>query len=264
MRRMETMNRRVLIFCSGAIWCAAIAAYGQTPQTIFLPPVNLAATETAQIGITSSAAGYVGGAFLTSCNASVTFYGAHGAAIGTATNFAIGDTRQSFSAELPYASTGANGSSTVISAQIALTPNGGVFDVLAPPIPPCAVAFSLDTHDIATGVTHAFIPGWAAQGTAAVTSIGVVSVSPCLHSSLCGTVIPERESPENIVLPPVGFGATETAQVSVVNTAPASPGCGGSVSFYDTGGSLAGVRGPFRVRGWWPVPEHVGLSTLGG
>jgi hypothetical protein len=247
MRRTGTMNRRVLIFCCAGTCCAVIASYGQTPQTIFLPAVNLAATETAQISITSSAAGYVGGAFLASCNASVTFYGADGAAIGTAANFMIGDTRESYSADLAYASTGANGSSTVISAKIALTPKGGVFDVLAPPIPPCAVAFSLDTHDTDTGVTHAFIPGWAAQGTAGVTSIGAVSVSPCLYSSLCSTVIPEQQSPQNIVLPPVGVGATETAQVSLVNTAPASPGCSGSVSFYDTGGSLASTAASFTL-----------------
>jgi hypothetical protein len=249
-RRPQMIPRRVLLFCIGCICSAAIPAYGQASQTIFLPPVNLAATETAGIGIMSAAAGYVGSAFPTTCTASVTFYGADGSALGAATNFTIGDTRQIFAAELPYASTGANGSSISVSAQIALTPKGGTFSVLAPPIPLCAIVFSLETFDTASGVTHAFVSGWAAQGTTTVTSIGAVSVSPCVYSSLCGD-IPEQQSPRNIVLPPMGFGGTETAQVSVVNTAPGSSGvaasCQGSVSFYDPSGSIVGTSSSFTV-----------------
>jgi hypothetical protein len=211
------------------------------PQIIYLPPLNLAATETAEVGITSSAAGYVGGAFLTTCNAAVAFYGADGSALGAASDFTIGDDRQIFSARLPY------GSSTVVSAQIALTAKGGVFDVLAPPIPVCAVAFALQTLDTATGVTHAFLPGWAAQGITTIVRIGEVSVSPCLDTSLCVPGIPQPGSPQNIVLPPLGFGPTETAQVTLVNTAPSSYGCDGSVSFYDVAGALLGKAASFTL-----------------
>src|SRR5580704_10595143 len=97
--------RRALMFCIGGVCCAAVAAYGQSPEKIFLPPVNLAASETAEVQITSSAAAYVGDDFVANCNAVVTFFGADGSALGTASNFAVGDTRQIFSAELPYAST---------------------------------------------------------------------------------------------------------------------------------------------------------------
>ncbi len=207
------------------------------PQIIYLPPLNLAATETAELGITSSAAGYVGGAFLTTCDAAVTFYGADGSAIRAASNFTVGDDRQIFSAALPYAATGAGGSFTVVSAQIGLTAKGGVFDVLAPPIPPCAVDFALETFDTATGVTHAFLPGWAAQGTTTTARIGEVSVP----------AVPQPDSPQNIILPPLGFGPTETAQVTLVNTAPSSPGCDGSVSFYDMAGDLLGKAASFTL-----------------
>jgi len=228
--------RRLLLPCISGIISAAIAAYGQNPQTIFLPPVNLAASETAQIQIMSSAAAYVGGAFLTPCTAEVTFYGAGGSTLGTPANFTIGDTRQIFSAQLPYASTGVSGVSTAVNAQIALSTSSGVFDVLAPPIPPCAVVYALDTHDTGTGVTHAFVAGWAAFGAAFSTGIGATVVLPCPYGFSCEDIpafLPQ--SPENIVLPPVGLGPSETVEVNLVNNAKAS--CNGSVSFYDASGS---------------------------
>jgi len=236
------IQRRLLLPCISSIFSAAIAAYGQSPQTIFLPPVNLAATETAQIQIMSSAAAYVGGTFLTPCNAVVTFYGAGGSALGTAANFTIGDTRQIFSAQLPYASTGVSGVSTAVNAQIALSTSSGVFSVLAPPIPPCAVVYALDTHDTATGVTHAFVAGWAMFGAAFSTGIGA-TVVPCPYGFACEDIPASLpKSPENIVLPPIGLGPSETVEVNLLNNAKASPtgvaaSCNGSVSIYDAAGS---------------------------
>lgn len=156
--------RRVHVFCLLGIWCIGNAAYGQNPQTIVLPPVGLATTETAQINVMSAAAGYPGGAFVTSCQVSVTFYGSDGSALGKATEFTVGNIGQIFSAKLPYAVTGATGLRTSVGARIALTPAPSAFSTLSPPIPPCAVAFSLETFDTATGVTHAFVSGQAAQG----------------------------------------------------------------------------------------------------
>ncbi len=229
--------RRALIFCFRCLCCAAVAAYGQSPQTIFLPPVNLAATETAQIEITSSAAAYVGQALLTTCNAALTFYGAGGSVIGTPAHFTIADTRQIFSVELPYASAGAGGLSTAISARIALTITPFTGSVLAPPMPPCALAYSLRTFDSATAVTHAFVTSWAAQGT----TLGAGAAIPAF-----------AQLPRNIVLPPVGLAATETAEVNLVNVAAASSAgiaasCQGSVSFYDAGGSPIGASAAFTV-----------------
>jgi hypothetical protein len=167
------INRRIFLSCIVGIWCVAIAAYGQVPTwTVVLPPVSLAATETAETNILSSAASYAGDAFVTTCQASVTFYGADGSALGPATTFTVGNTRQIFSAELPYALTGAKASRTVVSSQITLTPNPSTFSVLAPPMPVCAVAFSIETYDTATGVTHVFVPGQAAQGATTVATVG--------------------------------------------------------------------------------------------
>jgi hypothetical protein len=226
------------------LFLAAIAAYGQNPETILLPPVSLAATETAQALIMSSAAAYVGDTFVTNCNAAVTFYGADGSVLGTATDFTVTGSRQIFSAELPYASTGAS-SVTAISAQIALTPMSFVASIFTPPIPPCAVAFSLLTYDTATGVTHAVVTGWAAQGTGTTfaTGVGAVSVIPAVG---------QKPAP-NIVLPPVGLGATETAAVNIEETAaPATPtgvepACNGSVAFYDAAGSIIGASTNFTL-----------------
>lgn len=53
-------------------------------------------------------------------------------------------------------------------------------------------------------------------------------------------------------LPPVGLASTETAQVNVVNTAPASstatPGtCSGSIAFYDVNGNMLGSATDFKI-----------------
>ena len=231
--------RRVLFSLIGSI------CYAQVPQAAFLPPVNLAATETARIGIMSSAAAYVGDTFLAPCNAAVTFYDSHGSPVGAAANFTIGDSRQIFSAELPFAATGGSGSNTSISARIALTPNSVVASLLTPPIPPCAVAFSLQTRDTATGVTHSFVTGWAAEGDTLITGNGVVSVSRDMP------VFAPQPAP-NIVLPPIGLAASETAAVNLINTAPTfssgvAASCGGSVAFYDAAGTAIGTSTSFTI-----------------
>jgi hypothetical protein len=223
---------RALMFCIGGLCCAAIAVQAQNPQTVFLPPVNLAASETAEVQITSSAAAYVGEDFVANCYAVVTFYGAHGSMLGTYFNFAIGDTRQIFSAELPYAMTGGSGSNASISAQIALTAAPAVVDLLAPPIPLCALVYSLNTHDSASGVTHTFVTGRTAFGATFLTGI------------------PEIRA--NIVLSPVGLGSSETVQVNLANTAQATssgdaPSCTGSASFYDVTGTIIGAPTSFTV-----------------
>jgi hypothetical protein len=229
--------RRVFLFWIGGLCCA---------QTVYLPPVNLASSETAQVAIMSSAAAYVGGSFLTPCNAVVTFYGSDDSAIGTPTNFSVGDTRQIYTAQLPYATASAKGSSTAISARIALTPQSGVFSVLGPPIPPCAVAFSFETFDTATGISHAFVTGWAVQSTTLETGTGVGLAPACLYGSLCDAIPLVQRTPQNIVLPPIGLGATETAGVNLLNTAPAAS-CGGSVAFYDGAGTMIGASSNFTV-----------------
>jgi hypothetical protein len=239
---------RSLVLWIPSIWCAANTAHGQTPyQTVVLPPVNLAASETAQIRIMSSAGSYPGGTFVTTCQASFTFYGADGSALGGATNFIVGNTRQVFSTELPYASTGADGLSTAVSAQIALTPAPSSFSLLAPPIPFCAVAFSLETLDTETRATHAFVTGWAEQAAETGTGSGVPSVLPCVDASFFCVL------PQTVVLPPVNLAASETAQIRIMSSAAGYPGgafvanCKASLTFYGADGSPLGGATNFDI-----------------
>ena len=63
-----------------SVFFALASAIAQAGQTIVLPPVDLAISETAQVNIMSSAASYPGWSFVVACQASVTFYGADGSA----------------------------------------------------------------------------------------------------------------------------------------------------------------------------------------
>jgi hypothetical protein len=238
---------RTLGLCIPSICCAAIAYGQQIPQVVVLPPVNLAAGETAQVGIMSSAGSYPGGTFVTTCQGSFTFYGADGSALGGATNFIVGNTRQVFSAELPYALTGADGLSTAVSAQIALTPAPSSSETLAPPIPFCAVAFSLETLDTETRVTHAFVTGWAVQGSVSAIGSGVASVLPCVDAAFFCVL------PQTVVLPPVNLAATETARIRIMSSAAGYPGnafvtnCKASLTFYGADGSPLGAATNFSI-----------------
>jgi len=146
--------------------CEMIFSWESTPtRVIVLPPVRLAVTESAQIDVISSVAGFTG-APAASCDGSIRFTGADGSAIGTPANFVVGGTApRVVSAQLPHASSGAAGSPATVSAQIALTPRGAVM-YPASAVPPCVVAFSMKTFDTATGVTHAFVTGESAHDTA--------------------------------------------------------------------------------------------------
>jgi len=130
---------------------------GVPAQVITLPPVNLAASETAQVAIAGSTYGY--GPLPSVCGAStITFQNTDGTAIGTPTTFTAGQTQQVFSAQLPYAGTGATALNAAISAQIAINafPSSVVYSGA---VPPCAIAFSMKTFDTATCATHVFLAG---------------------------------------------------------------------------------------------------------
>lgn len=116
-----------------------------------LPPVGLAASETAQINLVNTAG--------PDTNGTVTFYDYTGAQIGTSTNFTIG-TAQIFSVKLPFSLTKASGARTVVRPEIA----GGIVNgsgLTPPSLPPCSLTFSLETYDSVTGVTHIFSSGQA-------------------------------------------------------------------------------------------------------
>jgi hypothetical protein len=181
--------------------------------------------------------------------ASVTFYGADGSALGAPTTFTIGEGRQIFSAHLPYALTGATGASAFVSAQIVFTVEGGGYSALTTPIPLCASLFSLSTSDIATGVTHAFTAGETGFGL----QVGSVQVLPCLYipSNPCSSEYLSVPS-QAIALPPVSLAASETAEVDVVSSAAGystSPDiCGTStIAFYRADGSAIGSPTAFNA-----------------
>jgi hypothetical protein len=228
---------------------AAGGAHGQESATVVLPPVGLTAAEMAQVSIMSAASDYPGWTFTNECHASITFYGADGSTLGTPTTFTIGEVPQIFSAQLPYALIGAAGAIAFVSAQIVLTVEGGGYSALSTPIPLCASLFSLSTHDIATGVTHAFTAGELGFGT----EVGSVQVMPCTYmpSSSCSSAYTHVPS-QVITLPPVSLVASETVEVGVVSSAAGystSPDiCGTStIAFYRADGSAIGSATTFKA-----------------
>jgi hypothetical protein len=176
-----TSRRSAAAFGAG-VFFITVSAFGQPPiltspyaTPLFqLPPIGLAGSETAQVNLinTATTATPSTGAVEPSCTGTITFYNASGSIIGSATSFTAGS-GQIVSVSLPYASTGASGSRIVIRVGIVLlaTATG------PQPPPPCALASSLETYDTATGVTHLFASGVAAQGLTAVLRPAVFSAA---------------------------------------------------------------------------------------
>ena len=145
------------------LWLVAVSAFGQTTGpaststfSVYLPPIGLAATETAQVNVVNTAqlplseAGPL-------CSGTIVFYGgASGYSIlGKIAPFQV-TFGQMFSAGLPNSATGVSGSRTVIRAEITLSP----FKVLTDTgiqNTQCSLAASLETFDTVTGVTHVVV-----------------------------------------------------------------------------------------------------------
>jgi len=167
----------------------AVSAFGQTTTPIApptftsssnLPPIGLAITETAQVNLVNTAKASSSGT-AASCGGSVAFYNSKGTIIGTATSFTVGS-GQIFSVTLPYASAGASGSRTVVRAVITSAETIAIAILGSPgssgvAITPCSLAYSLETYDTATGVTHAYISGVGEQG---LIGVGLSTLSPVL------------------------------------------------------------------------------------
>jgi len=249
------INRRSILSLSVAIQCGLVTAYAQNFRPIVLPPASPAATETLRFNVMGSNAAFPGWSSVSTCQVSTVFYGADGFAIGDPINFTVGDTAQIFSADVPYALMGAAVSPASVSAQVTLTTLGqGPFSTGTPPIPPCAVAFSLETFDASTGVTHLLLPGQAVQDTSTVAALGAVSIPPCPDGAvLCEfRLVFGRPPGEVIVVPPVGLARTETAQIDVTSSAAGYVGssaasCDGIVTFYGADGSALGAPATFTL-----------------
>ena len=139
------------------------------PPLSQLPPVGLAATETAQVNVINTAPPSPTGGRAPLCTGSIVYY-VGGSIVGAVTGFAVGGyygTPRTFSVALPYASTGAPGSRIVVL--VAITPSVVTSATDGSGVPPFALASSLETYDSVTGVTHTFVSGVAAQGSADAT-----------------------------------------------------------------------------------------------
>jgi hypothetical protein len=159
------------------LFFAAVAAFGQITNTLTtssnVPPVGLAMSETMQVNVvntTVASSAVSGGTTGPSCSGSIAFYNNKGAIIGSATSFMV-TTGQIFSLPLLYSSTGGSGARTVIRAVIANeTP------ITAFGIPPCDLAYSVETYDSQSGVTHVFVSGVVAPAIGPIR----IGVSPTL------------------------------------------------------------------------------------
>jgi hypothetical protein len=152
-----------LTFVTLAAFAQSSATTGaNTTVLLQLPPAGLAASETAQVNIINTALPLPGPEPY--CGATIVFYGGKDgdSILGTPAAFNV-RFFQVFSVTLPYASTGASGSRTVIRVRITLSPVFLPSDS-GPQIGPCTLVSSLETYDTATGVTHAFFSAPAAQG----------------------------------------------------------------------------------------------------
>jgi|GEM_PF-2138555 len=152
---------------AGTAFAQVISSPAATPtpvnftQSYVFLPVGLAATETAQINvvnttvISATTSGTLNPVAAPICNGTISFLSSGGGTIGKAATFSILP-GQIFSASLPYASLGVSGGArTVIRGQISVssapfaTPNVIVSNS-------CSLAYSFETFDTATGVTHVF------------------------------------------------------------------------------------------------------------
>ncbi len=224
-------------------------SYGQN-QIIVLPPIDVGATELAQVNVMSSAVGYVGWTYLANCEATVTFYDASGAVIGNSTKFTLGQKPQVFSAQLPYSSIGATISRPLVTAQIALAAEPYSVSALSPPIPPCTISYSLAAVDFTTGAVRSFSAGQA-SGTDQV-AVGSISPLPCISNAYgCALYLYGDLPSQLLVLPPVTIAPSETLRVAVTSAAAGDKqsvvACKGTIGFYDVTGAPIGAPAVFDV-----------------
>ncbi len=153
---------------TGSLTGQTVAPGASVAPMSLLPPVGFTATETLQVNVTNAAAPSLSGGLAPACGGTIAFYFG-GSLVGTVASFSVGGfspaTPQVISTALPYASTGASGGRIVVLAVITPATVAPSSDGL---IPPCALVSSLETFDTASGATHVFVSGVAAQSPAAM------------------------------------------------------------------------------------------------
>ena len=126
-------------------------AFGQpsTNRIFAFPPLGLGSTETAQISVVNNSAN-AGNGTAASCTGTILFMDANGANLGSPNQFTV-TSGQIFSVSLPFASSGATGTRTQIGGRVTLT------QTASDPKVPCALDFSFQTFDTATGASHVLL-----------------------------------------------------------------------------------------------------------
>jgi len=148
----------LLVAAAPALWAQSSTSGSTFTRTQDLPPVGLAASESAQINLVNIAAASSSGT-AASCTGAISFLNSSGTVIGSATTYTLG-TNQSKSVTLPYASVGATGRTSIRGVVTQTTTEGsGV---------PCQVLVSFEIFDTSTGATHVYIAaneaGYGPQG----------------------------------------------------------------------------------------------------
>jgi len=145
--------RKSILPLTAIVILFASSAFAQTTTTsgtrsFDYPPAGLAASETMQINVLSSATASSSGT-AASCTGTISFTSAAGAALGTAASFTV-SSGEIFSAALPFAKTAATGTRTEVVGVVSITTTAGT---------PCGLRTSLETFDTETGVTHVYLAG---------------------------------------------------------------------------------------------------------
>jgi hypothetical protein len=151
---MSIRNFRLLFALTAALTGSALAQTTTTTRTsdFSFPLVGLASTETIGVNLINLASNSSSGT-AASCTGTVAFLNSAGTTIGTATTFTLAADAVT-SATLPFSSSGLTSPRGLIRAVLTTTNTSDV---------PCALSFSLNTYDTATGVTHVFLTGSGPQ-----------------------------------------------------------------------------------------------------
>jgi 2-methylcitrate dehydratase PrpD len=146
-----TVRRLIVSSVLSAILTGNVGrAQSTSNQTINLPSVGIASTETVQVNVVNTA-----NTSGTSCSASMSFLDTSGNTIGNTTTFTIGG-GQTFSVNLPFSQVPGTAARAQIRAVVTVTTSS------------CALMSSLELFDTATGVLHALFssvnPGTGVPG----------------------------------------------------------------------------------------------------
>jgi hypothetical protein len=171
--RFATLRRLQIRF-----WPHTTGTAPPSEVLLHLPPLGLAASETAQVNVVNTLRPPPNGGVAPFCSGTVVFYDSRGGVVGQIRPFQL-ESAQMFSTPLDFASASPSGQRTAVLAVICLSPFKVTSDAGAA-VTPCSITSSLETFDTVTGVTHAVV-----TGTASLTPANVQ-----VNARLAQTMIP--------------------------------------------------------------------------